>query len=96
MSMRAIVERPRSWSRGGCTMVQIFLIVVLAHVAGCQLLAAFGLTPVVWLINFPATVSVGWLAGRLAGDGAALAVTIPAGGLLYGWAAVRYRTRNAA
>jgi len=94
MSVRAVVDLTRSWQRRGCTVLQIFVIVALADVAACQMLAALGLTPAVWLINFPATVSVGWLAGRLAGDGAALAVTIPAGALLYGWAAARYHTNS--
>ncbi len=91
MSRGAGGSTKRRRSRRAYTRPQKFLAVALADLAACQALSLLGFAQGVWLINLPATVSIGWVAGRLAGDAAALAVTVPAGAALYGWAAASSR-----
>ena len=68
---------------------QVFAAVALADVAACQLLVGLNMSKAIWLLNLPATITAGRLASSLAGESAALAVTVSAGAALYGWAGYR-------
>jgi hypothetical protein len=75
---------------------RVFLAVTLADVVACKTLTAVGLAQGVWLLNLPATITLGRLAAIVGGDAAALAVTIPTGAAIYGWAGARYYNRQRA
>lgn len=72
---------------------KVFLAVSLADVITCNALAGLGLTQGIWLLNLPATITLGRVASTLGGDAVALAITIPAGAAMYGWAGARYYRR---
>ncbi len=73
---------------------RIFLLVSMADVIACNAFIGLKLAQAIWLLNLPATITIGRLASIVAGDQAALVVTVPAGAALYGWAGVcLYRRR---
>ena len=69
---------------------RIFLAVTAVDLAVCATLAAASLTRGIWLLNLPATVTVGRLATFLGGDAAGLTVTMVGGAAIYGWAGSRF------
>lgn len=75
-------KRPR---RARITGRHVFLLIVLADVLACNALVSLGYQEVVWLINLPATLSVGRLVSMVSGDVLAMAVTVPVGAAVYGW-----------
>lgn len=79
--MGATTVRPS----GRLTRGQVFLLVTVADVLCCQILAVLSLAPAIWLLNLPATVTVGRVAALLGGEAAGLAVTVPVGAAIYGW-----------
>lgn len=76
-------KRPRRARLGGR---HVFLLIVLADVLACNAFVSLGYQEVVWLINLPATLSVGRLVSIVSGDLLAMAVTVPVGAAVYGWA----------
>jgi len=71
------------------TQRKVFLMVSLADVVGCQALLGLGMARGIWLLNLPATITFGRLGEMVGGDALAMAVTIPAGAAIYGWAGAR-------
>ena len=67
---------------------KVFLVVSLIDVLTCNSLLGLGMKGGIWLLNLPATITLGRLASTVGGDALAMAVTIPAGAALYGWAGV--------
>jgi hypothetical protein len=67
----------------------VFMAVAMGHAAVCCLLLALHLSQAIWLVNLPATITVGRLGSLLGGELAGLAVTVLAGSALYGWACSR-------
>jgi hypothetical protein len=74
---------------------KIFLMVSLADVLTCNALAVLGMTRGIWLLNLPATLTLGHLGAMAGGDAVGLAITIPAGAAMYGWAGARFCGRSA-
>ncbi len=73
----------------------IFMAVSMANAAVCGVLLALQLTQAIWLLNLPATITVGRLGALLGGELAGLVVTVLAGSALWGWAFSRLaRTRR--
>ena len=68
---------------------KIFLTVTAIDLLVCNLLAATSLTRGIWLLNLPATITVGRLASIFGGDLAGLTVTMLGGAAIYGWAGAR-------
>jgi len=75
-------KRPKQARLGGR---HVFLLIVLVDVLACNALVSLGYQEVVWLINLPATLSVGRLVSIMSGDMMAMAVTVPVGAAVYGW-----------
>jgi len=74
---------------------KMFLAVSLADLITCNALTGLGLSHLVWLLNLPATITLGRVASSFGGDALGLAVTIPAGAAIYGWVGARYGRRPA-
>ncbi|HZI94586.1 MAG TPA: hypothetical protein VFE84_10115 [Patescibacteria group bacterium] len=74
---------------------KIFLMVSLADVLTCNALAVLGMTQGIWLLNLPATLTLGHLGAMVGGDSMGLAITVPAGAAMYGWAGARFCGRSA-
>ncbi|HEY3176617.1 MAG TPA: hypothetical protein VGK94_12755 [Candidatus Polarisedimenticolia bacterium] len=68
---------------------RVFLTVTALDLLACNLLAALSLSRGIWLLNLPATVTVGRLASIFGGDPAGLVVTMVGGAAIYGWAGAR-------
>lgn len=75
---------------------KMFLMVSMVDVLTCSALAVLGMTQGIWLLNLPATITLGHLGAMAGGDAVGLAITIPAGAAIYGWAGARYYGRAAA
>ena len=75
---------------------KIFLVVSLVDILTCNALAVLGMTQGIWLLNLPATITLGHLGAMAGGDAVGLAITIPAGAAMYGWAGARYYARTGA
>lgn len=68
---------------------RVFLAVTAADLAVCGTLAAVSLSRGIWLLNLPATVTVGRLASFFGGDAFGLTATMVGGAAIYGWAGSR-------
>lgn len=84
-------KRPKQARLGGR---HVFLLIVLADVLACNALVSLGYQEAVWLINLPATLSVGRLVSMVSGDMLAMAVTVPVGAAVYGWTGSWLRDRS--
>ena len=76
---------------------KVFFAVSLVDVVTCNALTGLGLTQGIWLLNLPATVTLGHMVSMWGGDAIGLAITVPAGAAMYGWAGARlYREMRTA